>query len=176
MVSSSNVMAVCEDDLHSVGGSTTDGAIKYINESNNFSSGFAGSVQSLCDPDEDGGVPLPPITVYGYVSFANPAMLLGIYYSPSSGGSSGGGGSGDTVFQTNSSVGCSSAADERLTHAVATFHAAKAAAGVMGATAFIRKYKPGSTFTFPYPTGEIAKWKVSNPQFTHPFSHEVSCN
>ena len=162
---SSFLAVACGDNsTQSVGGSVADrqGSVQ---ANSGLSASFSGSVVGTDCVD------LPPITVTGFVYFSIPRLVVGITYVLNSGG----GGGGDTTVEANSTLGCDGAGDAKLLFANKVFQAAKASAGVMGMQAFLQKYKAGTTFNVLYPDGTTGKWVVSNPQFTHPFTHERSC-
>ncbi len=166
MLTFSTFLAVACDgsnEINSVGGPVTDG--NNLAQTNSGLSASSGLVGTDC-------ITLPPMTVTGFVYFSIPRLAVGITYVLNSGG---GGGGGDTTVQADSTLGCDGAGDAKFLHANAVFQAAKASAGAMGIVAFMNKYKAGSTFKVLYPDGTIGRWVVSNPRFTHPFSHERSC-
>ena len=171
-------MAACEEDLHGVGGSNTDGATTAPINTDGFSSGLAGSVQSLCDEDEV-PVPQPRIKVVGSVNFANSAMLIGVIYTVTGGGSSGGG-SGDSFAQINQLDGCHNiTGDAREALATAAFVLARSrAVGIRARAKFAEKYSAGSIFSLPLPDGSIARYVVGVYNATAPLVTEApnSCN
>jgi len=143
---SSFLAAACGDDsIQSAGGPVTDGKGS-VQANSGLSASSSGLVGTDC-------IDLPPITVTGFAYFSIQRLVIGVSYALNS--------SGGDFGDLDQDAGCDNLSyEQRFDVATAAFTAAGIVArGSGNQRRFCRKYPPGGTFEFTFPSGETADYR-----------------